>query len=153
MKREFVVFCTNWAPKAEEKVIGNQRRLMSIVFFVTKGGASVLQVNWYLKWHDNYLYWHVQYTYGDCLHNIRLYFLKPVEPKMVPPFDGQKIPLHMANCNFVVVPINIIVIMSLLSLRLYSAMKTSLTKGYISIITINVIVQYIVHCKKAVYLL
>ena len=32
--------------------------------------------------------------------NIRLYHLYPVKPKMAPPFDGRKIPLHVAKHHF-----------------------------------------------------
>ena len=46
------------------------------------------------------------------------------------------------------VPINVIVIMRRLSLFSYSALKTPLTKRYISIVAINVIFQYVV-CRKS----
>jgi hypothetical protein len=55
----------------------------------------------------------------------------PVEPKMASPFDGRKIPLHVAKHHFAMVPINVIVIMRRLGLFYYSALKMPLTKTFL----------------------
>ena len=44
--KEFVVFGANSPPRAVKKVMVDQRILTRIAFFVTKGGASVLQLNY-----------------------------------------------------------------------------------------------------------